>query len=360
VRACVRADARGAERIRFDVVAAYLQIIRRQRRERTAQAVADHMDGRWIGAIIAEVVGDDGYWPTPISLRLVDDLDSPVTVGWWRPIAFIPAGLVSGIPPDFLDALLAHELAHVKRFEYVINLMQSAIEVVLFYHPAVWWISQQIRIEHEKIADDLAATRLGDTRRLALALQQLDLFQHSNNQFAQAANGGNLMSRIQRLIRPETRSLKWKNVTLNAEEAAEMAALGAKMEAEGKAIEVIAAKIEHNAPNAATEQAIEKLGHEMEEIGEQQGLIGAEMGEVGRELAAAKTDAMREELDKKIAGLRTKMKPSKGEMAKLRAKMRVKMKKIEASMKLTHALSLQSREATKPIREMAGKWRNWV
>ena len=145
-----------------------------------------------------------------VVLRLVDELDSPVTAGWWRPVIFVPASLISGMPPDFLEALLAHELAHVKRFDYVVNLIQSAIEMLLFYHPAVWWLSRQIRLEREQIADDLAAARLGDTRRLALALQQLDLFQSSINQFAPAANGGVLMSRIKRLIRPEARSLNWK------------------------------------------------------------------------------------------------------------------------------------------------------
>ncbi len=145
-----------------------------------------------------------------IRLRVLDDLDGPLTAGWWRPVVFVPAALMTGLPPELLEALLAHELAHVKRFDYVINLIQSAIEILLFYHPAVWWISKQIRLEREQIADDLAATKLGEPRRLALALQQLDLFQFSNNQFAQAANGGNLMTRIKRLIRPEVRTLNWK------------------------------------------------------------------------------------------------------------------------------------------------------
>lgn len=158
---------------------------------------------------IARMAGGFGLTRS-VTLRLVDELDSPVTAGWWRPVIFVPASLISGMPPDFLEALLAHELAHVKRFDYVVNLIQSAIEMLLFYHPAVWWISRQIRLEREQIADDLAAARLGDTRRLALALQQLDLFQSSINQFAPAANGGVLMSRIKRLIRPEARSLNWK------------------------------------------------------------------------------------------------------------------------------------------------------
>ena len=101
--------------------------------------------------------------------------------GWWRPVIFVPAGLLTGMPSDYLEALQAHELAHVQRFDYVVNLIQSAIEMLLFYHPAVWWISRQIRIEREQIADDLAASGLGDTRRLALALQQLDLFRSSFN-----------------------------------------------------------------------------------------------------------------------------------------------------------------------------------
>ncbi len=145
-----------------------------------------------------------------VRLVFVNQLDSPVASGWWRPVVLVPAALISGLPPAYLEALLAHELAHIKRLDPLINLLQNTIETILFYHPAVWWISKQIRQEREQIADDLAATRLGDTRRLALALQQLDQFQSSINQFAPAANGGMLMTRIKRLIRPETRNLNWK------------------------------------------------------------------------------------------------------------------------------------------------------
>ena len=144
-----------------------------------------------------------------VTLGLVDDLGSPVTAGWWRPVVLVPASLVSGMPPHLLEALLAHELAHVRRFDYVVNLMQSAIEILLFYHPAVWWLSQRIRSEREQIADDLAASELGEPRRLALALSELDLFQFTP-QLAPAAHGGNLMSRIKRLVRPEAEPLNWK------------------------------------------------------------------------------------------------------------------------------------------------------
>jgi beta-lactamase regulating signal transducer with metallopeptidase domain/phage shock protein A len=144
-----------------------------------------------------------------VTLGLVDDLATPVTAGWWRPVVLVPAALVSGMPPQLLEALLAHELAHVRRCDYVVNLIQSAIEILLFYHPAVWWLSNRIREEREQIADDVAASTLGEPRRLALALSELDLFQFTP-QLAQAAHGGNLMSRIKRLVRPEAEPLNWK------------------------------------------------------------------------------------------------------------------------------------------------------
>jgi beta-lactamase regulating signal transducer with metallopeptidase domain len=147
-----------------------------------------------------------------VVLGLVDDLTSPVTAGWWRPVVLVPASLASGMAPQLLEALLAHELAHVRRHDYLVNLVQSAIEILLFYHPAVWWLSHRIRVERELIADDLAASVLGEPRRLALALSELDLFQLSTPQLAHAAHGGKLMSRIKRLVRPHAEPVNWKLV----------------------------------------------------------------------------------------------------------------------------------------------------
>jgi bla regulator protein BlaR1 len=145
-----------------------------------------------------------------VRLRIVDQLASPITAGWWKPVILMPASLMSGMPPDLLEALLAHEMGHIKRHDYVINLIQNAIEVVLFYHPAVWWISRQVRNEREAIADDLAARQLGEPRRLARALSELEKFQFGAHHLAQAANGGDLMSRIKRLVRPEQQGSNWK------------------------------------------------------------------------------------------------------------------------------------------------------
>jgi len=147
-----------------------------------------------------------------VRLWLSDRVSSPMTVGWWRPVILVPAALVTNMPPELLEALLAHELAHIRRFDYLVNLLQSAVEVLLFYHPAVWMISRRIRIEREQIADDLAAKALGEPRRLALALQELDLYQLHSPPLALAAHGGHLMARIRQLIQPYPRPLAWKTV----------------------------------------------------------------------------------------------------------------------------------------------------
>jgi D-alanyl-D-alanine endopeptidase (penicillin-binding protein 7) len=145
----------------------------------------------------------------PVRLRIVDNMTSPVTAGWWRPVVLLPASLLTGMPPALLEALVAHELAHVRRADYLVNVLQNVVETLLFYHPAVWWLSRCIRVERERIADDLAAQVVG-RRQLALALSELEKSQFSHHDLALAANGGELMSRIKRLVRPAPQSLSWK------------------------------------------------------------------------------------------------------------------------------------------------------
>ncbi len=146
----------------------------------------------------------------PVRLRVVDDLDSPVTALWWRPVVLVPAALVASMPPALLDALLAHEMAHIKRADYLVNLGQNVIETLLFYHPAVWWISGCMRAERELVADAIAAAHLAQPRQLAQALSELEKFAFSGHRLAQAANGGELAVRIGRLLKPNTRALNWK------------------------------------------------------------------------------------------------------------------------------------------------------
>ncbi len=145
-----------------------------------------------------------------VALRLVDPLESPVSAGWWRPMVLLPASLLTRMPTDLIEALLAHELAHIRRHDYLINLLQNAIEALLFYHPVVWWLSHRIRVEREQIADQLATELACAPRKLALALSELaDLQQAAPGpalHILQAADGNQLMPRIQQLLRPTRRA----------------------------------------------------------------------------------------------------------------------------------------------------------
>jgi len=149
-----------------------------------------------------------------VAVRLIEDGDSPLSVGWWKPMVLLPAAIAARMPEPLLEALIAHELAHIRRHDYLVNLLQGVVEALLFYHPVVWWLSHRIRVERELVADDLAAAQLGDPRRLALALSELDRFAIAvagtrsptpHTALAQAAHGGQLMSRIRQLLRPEHR-----------------------------------------------------------------------------------------------------------------------------------------------------------
>src|SRR5439155_1607689 len=111
---------------------------------------------------------------------------------------------LTGLTPLQLDALLAHELAHVRRYDYLVNLIQSVIETLLFYHPAVWWASQQVREEREHCCDDLAVVVCGDAHLYATALLGMERLRVATPGFALAAagRGGSLMGRIRRLVAP--------------------------------------------------------------------------------------------------------------------------------------------------------------
>lgn len=145
-----------------------------------------------------------------VALRLVDAIASPASVGWWRPVVLLPTALLARMPVALVEALLAHELAHIRRHDYLVNLLQSAVEALLFHHPVTWWLSHRVRVEREQIADQLAAEAIGEPRRLALALSELSDSLASNSterlpSLALAAHGGHLMSRIEHLVRPALR-----------------------------------------------------------------------------------------------------------------------------------------------------------
>lgn len=143
-----------------------------------------------------------------VTLLTCEGLAGPSVVGILRPAILVPAGWFLNLPPDHVEALLAHELAHVLRHDYAVNLLQSLLEVVLFYHPGVWWLSWRIRAERELACDTFAVRLMGDSLPLAEALTDLERRGHGRTSFepAPAAHGGSLMERIKHLLMPHPRT----------------------------------------------------------------------------------------------------------------------------------------------------------
>ena len=133
-------------------------------------------------------------------------VEVPTALGWLRPIVLLPACAFTGLSPLQLEAILAHELAHIRRGDFLVNLLQSLVEVLLFYHPAVWWLSARIRAEREHCCDDAAAELCGDPLLLARALTDLEALRDSASSspthLALAATGGSLMHRVRHLLYP--------------------------------------------------------------------------------------------------------------------------------------------------------------
>jgi GWxTD domain-containing protein len=122
----------------------------------------------------------------------------PLVVGFARPVILMPVGLLAGLRTDQVEAILIHELAHIRRADYIVNLLQTAVEGLLFYHPALWWISGQVRAERENCCDDVVLELHGDARGYAETLAHLEEIRVSA---ALAATDGGLLRRIRRLLR---------------------------------------------------------------------------------------------------------------------------------------------------------------
>lgn len=124
----------------------------------------------------------------------------PVVVGWLRPVILLPASAVRALSPDELRAVMLHELAHIRRHDGLINLVQAFVESTLFFHPAVWWISHRIRTEREYCCDDLVAGRRAEAVTYARALFLLDsLSSREAEPMTVGSTGGPLMQRISRI-----------------------------------------------------------------------------------------------------------------------------------------------------------------
>ena len=160
-----------------------------------AQAAAEHHE-------LLETLRDRLSISSPVQLLLSSRVEVPTVLGALRPLILLPLTTTAGLSTEHLTCLLLHELAHIRRHDYLANLVQSLIETLLFYHPAVAWLSAQVRREREHCCDDMAAAATGNRARYAAALVSMESLRTTSRNLAMAANGGSLLVRIQRLLRP--------------------------------------------------------------------------------------------------------------------------------------------------------------
>ena len=151
----------------------------------------------------------------PVRLLVSGIVQAPAAIGWLRPIVLVPAGALTGLPAEQVEALLLHELSHIRRHDYLVHIWQSVVEAVFFYHPGVWWISGHMRTERELCCDDIAVSITGDVLIYARALAEFD-----SARFIQpavmAANGGSVADRIARLLGKSTISGRASRGTASA------------------------------------------------------------------------------------------------------------------------------------------------
>lgn len=155
--------------------------------------------GEEISAALRRVVGQLGLRQV-VQVLQSTLVQTPVLVGYFRPAILLPVGLATGLPIAQLEAILAHELAHVRRHDFVVNLLQTLVETLCFYHPAVWWLSRQIRVERELCCDDLVVGLLGNRVEYGRALLAVEELRGTSSVLALGMADGVLLSRVRRLF----------------------------------------------------------------------------------------------------------------------------------------------------------------
>ncbi|MGI8669698.1 MAG: M56 family metallopeptidase [Aridibacter sp.] len=142
---------------------------------------------------------------------------SPMVIGWLKPVILVPASVFLQMDIRQLETIIAHELLHIKRFDFLVNFAQSVVEILFFYHPCVWWIATKIRQERECACDDAVLNTLENAQfTYANALANLESFRstakQNEPQILVAANGGKLMNRIERIVKKEkTKKSRFQN-----------------------------------------------------------------------------------------------------------------------------------------------------
>jgi beta-lactamase regulating signal transducer with metallopeptidase domain len=154
-----------------------------------------------------------------IRVAVSERISVPGVIGFIWPTLLLPTSMISGIPMDDLKAILSHELAHIRRYDYLINFCQMIIEAVLFFNPALWWVSRQIRIEREVCCDSAGIAITGQRIKYAQVLtdwaqklrgQDTDKLAAAITGFGNANQSGSMLDRVKRIVvtghRPRVRA----------------------------------------------------------------------------------------------------------------------------------------------------------
>jgi beta-lactamase regulating signal transducer with metallopeptidase domain len=140
-----------------------------------------------------------GFQRAPL-VALSSDVTEALAAGLFRPMVLLPASWLASVPPAVLEAVIAHELAHIRRWDLWVNLFQRVVETLLFYHPAVWWLSQRLRSERELCSDALAVRAVGGRVVYAEALEFVARKRWRERQLLLAAGfGGKNMAVLNRV-----------------------------------------------------------------------------------------------------------------------------------------------------------------
>ena len=164
-----------------------------------------HADPYWL-ELLDKLAARSGFY-TGVELLESALVRSPLTIGHWKPIILFPIGLINKLSEEEVAAILAHELAHILRRDYLFNILQSLVEAVFYFHPAIWWLSAQVRQERESACDDQAIALLGNKVTYAKALvsiQEMAFYPHHAAMAFAGPKRNQLLIRVQRLFSPPT------------------------------------------------------------------------------------------------------------------------------------------------------------
>ncbi len=140
---------------------------------------------------------------------------APLVIGYFKPLILFPPAMVNHLSLEQIEMVLAHEMAHIRRHDHLVNLFQTVVETLLFYHPVVAWVSRQIRIERENACDDLAVDVTGNRLGYVEMLASLERLRHPVPRLALSIQDGQIVGRIRRLVEPRQPS-RQRGLTLPA------------------------------------------------------------------------------------------------------------------------------------------------